>query len=250
VLGTLCAGLLGLVGVGAGLPLVRTRTPAASGVKPEKRLALVIDLARCQREAGCRACIDACHAAHNVPAKAEPGRALRWIWKERFEQAFPTAVHEGMSSGRRARPVVALCNHCANPPCVRVCPTQATFRREDGIVMMDEHRCIGCRYCMAACPYGARSFNWQDPTSQLARVDPRYPTRSMGVVEKCTFCADRVDRGLAPVCVEACSLLGADAMNFGDLNAPDGALARLLDARTVLRRKPAASTSPCVFYLT
>ncbi|MBN1609105.1 MAG: 4Fe-4S dicluster domain-containing protein [Polyangiaceae bacterium] len=249
VLRTLCAGLLSLGGVGGGLALAHGHEPAASGAKPTKRYALAIDLARCAHRDGCRACIEACHAAHNVPLSAQSGREVRWIWKERFEQAFPTEVHEAMSSTRRAQPVPVLCNHCANPPCVRVCPTQATFRRADGIVMMDEHRCIGCRYCVAACPYGARSFNWQDPRTQLAKVNPHYPTRAMGVVEKCTFCAKRVDKGLLPLCVEVCSSLGTGALTFGDLDAPNSPLARLLDQRTVLRRKPALSTSPGVFYL-
>ena len=86
---------------------------------------------------------------------------------------------------------------------MRVCPTQATFKRADGIVEMDYHRCVGCRFCMAACPYGARSLNFSDPVDHLDEVNADYPARMRGVVEKCMMCADRIDEGLAPLCAEA-----------------------------------------------
>jgi Fe-S-cluster-containing dehydrogenase component len=257
---TLCTGAIGMGGVGGGLALAQSQRGAASlalpdgdahaGTKPNTRPALVIDLARCRQRSGCSACIDACHGAHNVPSIPQAGREVKWIWKQRFDETFPSQVHEAMSAAQRAAPALVLCNHCANPPCVRVCPTGATFRRADGLVMMDEHRCIGCRYCMAACPYGARSFNWQDPKPLLAKINPQYPTRTAGVVEKCTFCAERVAQGLGPVCVETCSAIGMGALTFGDLNEPDSPAMRVLAARTVLQRKPDLSTSPRVFYLT
>ena len=97
-----------------------------------------------------------------------------------------------------------LCNHCENPPCCRACPTKATFKREsDGIVLMDFHRCIGCRFCMAACPFGARSFNFRDPRPFVKDTNPEFPTRMKGVVEKCNFCAERLAVGKLPACVEA-----------------------------------------------
>ena len=113
-----------------------------------------------------------------------------------FADAFPDAGGRVRRPRRStAKPVLVLCNHCDNPPCARVCPTEATWKRDDGIVMMDWHRCIGCRYCIAACPYGSRSFNWQRPAAASRQADPDYPTRTKGVVEKCTFCDERlVDR--------------------------------------------------------
>jgi Fe-S-cluster-containing dehydrogenase component len=247
-----CAGTVGACGIGGGLVLAQSQhaSETAGQPKPQKRLALTIDLAMCGSHMGCHhACIDACHAAHNVPSIEEPGREVKWIYKQRFDRTFPNEVHEVTSPTRRAQPVVVMCNHCANPACVRVCPTGATFRRADGIVMMDEHRCIGCRYCMTACPYGARSFNWKDPRDHIAKIDPSYPTRTVGVVEKCTLCADRIVKGLLPLCVEACTASGAGAMAFGDPSEANSPIARLIAERTVLRRRPELSTSPSVFYL-
>ncbi|OGR02490.1 MAG: hypothetical protein A2284_09910 [Deltaproteobacteria bacterium RIFOXYA12_FULL_61_11] len=142
---------------------------------------------------------------------------------------------------------MVLCNHCDNPPCVRVCPTQATFKREDGIVAMDMHRCIGCRYCVAACPYGSRSFNWRDPRPYLAgRINPQYPTRTKGVVEKCNFCSERLAEGREPLCVEACP---KRSITFGDLLQPGSAVRELLRTRYTVCRKPTLGTLPHVFYL-
>ena len=107
---------------------------------------------------------------------------------------------------------------------MRVCPTKATFKRDDGIVEMDYHRCIGCRFCMAACPYGARSLNFRDPGPYLDEVDPSYPTRTKGVVEKCMMCADRIDAGELPLCVEASN----GTILFGDLNDPESDISKRL----------------------
>jgi molybdopterin-containing oxidoreductase family iron-sulfur binding subunit len=140
-----------------------------------------------------------------------------------------------------------LCNHCDNPPCVRVCPTKATFRRADGIVMMDMHRCIGCRFCMAACPYGSRSFNFYDPRKFLPEVPPNkeYPTRTKGVVEKCTFCTERLVTGQLPYCVEAAK----GAMLFGDMSDAGSAPRKALRSRFSIRRNPGLGTQPQVYYL-
>ena len=112
--------------------------------------------------------------------------------------------------------------------------------------MMDWHRCIGCRYCMAACPYGSRSFNWFDPRPYISELNPDYPTRTKGVVEKCTFCEERLAKGQAPLCVEACP---EKALVFGNLADPKSEVRRLLDARFSIRRKPELGTHPEVFYL-
>ena len=138
----------------------------------------------------------------NCPRRSSTATEIKWIWTEHFHNAFP-GEEQVMPEKVQHLPFLLLCNHCNNPPCVRVCPTKATFQREDGIVMMDMHRCIGCRFCMAGCPYAARSFNWRDPRPFVKENYPGYPTREIGVVEKCTFCAERLAQGLMPACVEA-----------------------------------------------
>jgi molybdopterin-containing oxidoreductase family iron-sulfur binding subunit len=114
--------------------------------------------------------------------------------------------------------------------------------------MMDWHRCIGCRYCVVACPYGSRSFNWKDPRKapNLAEIDNTYPTRMRGVVEKCTFCDERLARGELPACVEVCD---NDEMVFGDLNDPESKIRRLLAEHLTIRRKPGLGTQPEVYYI-
>lgn len=213
-----------------------------------RRWALVIDMARCLAQGKCRVCIDACHQLHNVPTvppERSPKEDVKWIWKETFEHTFPEQVGEFVAENVKRQPVLVLCNHCDHPACVRVCPTQATFKREDGIVMMDMHRCIGCRYCIVACPYGARSFNWREPRQYLEHINPAYPTRRKGVVEKCTLCAERLARGLQPKCVEVCP---AGALTFGDLADETSEVSRLVRAGNLWRRKPMVGTRPQVYY--
>lgn len=112
---------------------------------------------------------------------------------------------------------------------------------------MDFHRCIGCRFCMAACPYGARSFNWQDPRPFIKAYNKDFPTRMRGVVEKCNFCGERLALGQEPACVEACK--GTGAMVFGDLNDPESEISKVLDKEYTIQRKPSAGTVPSVFYI-
>ena len=225
------------------LGLVVLAVPAARASQ-KKRWAMVIDERKCKGD--CVKCIDACHQAHNVPSLKDPRHEVKWLWKEKYEDVFPDRVTPYTPASVRERLTMVTCNHCDNPPCVRVCPTQATFQREDGIVMMDEHRCIGCRYCIAACPYGARSFNFEDPRPALGASLSDYPTRTRGVVEKCTFCAERVDAGKLPLCVEACD---SGALTFGDVNDPDSAVSKLLRSADVARRRPELGTQPHVFYV-
>lgn len=209
------------------------------------RLAMVVDPGKCPP--GCRDCIDACHTIHNVPDIAVPGREIRWIRRVPFQRAFPDQGNPYMEANRRDFPVLALCNHCENPPCVRVCPTKATFRRSDGIVAMDYHRCIGCRFCIAACPYGSRSMNFRDPRPFLRSVNPDYPTRTRGVVEKCNFCEERLAKGMTPACVEACGKRGG--LLFGDMADPSSEVRRLVKDRRTVRRRPELGTEPHVFYI-
>ncbi len=214
-----------------------------------KRWAFVIDVKKCkENQSTCGfKCIEACNAYHNIPNIPDPKKEIKWIWKDNFEHAFPEeSTNKYLVEKLEGIPFILLCNHCENPPCVRVCPTRATFKREDGIVMMDYHRCIGCRFCMAACPYGARSFNWYDPRKYLSKVNPLYPTRTKGVVEKCTLCYERLADGKVPACVEACP---AKAIIFGDLNDPNSEVNKVLEERMAIRRKEELGTGPSVFYL-
>lgn len=224
----------------SGTGLVEAR--AAEAVK--KRWGMVVRLGSCKD--GCTTCIDACHRQHNVPDFGNAKDEIKWIWTIPFEESFADQRNEFFEAPLKGASVLALCNHCDNPACTRVCPTQATWKREDGIVMMDYHRCIGCRYCMAACPYGSRSFNWRDPRPFIKEINPAYPTRTKGVVEKCNFCEDRLAKGLAPACVEACP---NNALVFGDLENSASDIRKLLSSQYTIRRKPGLGTEPKVFYL-
>ena len=218
----------------------------SSNTLTKKRWAMVINLNKCLVEEGCTKCIQACHLTHNVPSIGNKKDEVKWIWKESYDKAFIDQENYYLNNDLKDKKVPILCNHCDNPPCVRVCPTQATWKRDDGIVMMDWHRCIGCRYCVAACPYGSRSFNWRDPRPFIKKITPEYPTRTKGVVEKCTFCDERIAKGLEPACVEACS---AKALVFGNLNDPMSNVRELLKDNYSIRRKPGLGTNPEIFYL-
>lgn len=223
-----------------------------------KRWSMVIDMRKClerQEKDGCRECTLACHREHNVPDWGNPKHEIKWIWKETYQHAFPDHPNEFIEESIRNKPFIVLCNHCLNAPCVRVCPTQATFKREDGIVAMDMHRCIGCRFCMAGCPYGSRSFNWGNPRKAPKGLNPEFPTnrdfpeRSKGVVEKCTFCVELVAKGELPVCVRACEKIKVNALHFGDLADQASNVRGLLRKHYSVRRKPALGTEPNVFYI-
>jgi len=243
------AAALGLTGSPAVPLLAREPTwlpPVTAEPLTARRWAMVVDLRACLHEDGCRDCIAACHRAHNVPDFGNPKDEVKWIWKEHYGEAFADQAYDYVSAGFEHREVLVLCNHCDNPPCTRVCPTQATWKREDGVVMMDWHRCIGCRYCIAACPYGSRSFNWRDPRPAIAEITPQFPTRTRGVVEKCNFCEERLAVGLLPACVEACRNRG---LAFGDLEDAGSEVRRILRTRYAIRRKPGLGTQPEVYYL-
>ena len=214
-----------------------------------KRWGFVIDVNKFKTEEDYQRCIDVCHSIHNVPNIGNPKEDIKWIWKETFEHSFPTAEtgDEYMSKEFKERQFLILCNHCAKPACVRVCPTKATFKRKDGIVMQDMHRCIGCRICMAACPFGARSFNFRDPRSFLnkEKENPEFPTRTKGVVEKCTMCYERLAKGLQPACVEVSN----GAIVFGDLEDPNSEVRKIIGSKYTLRRKPELGTQPSIYYV-
>ena len=226
------------------LKIARASTTAE--IPAGKRWAMVVNLKACLANDGCRDCIDACHRIHNVPDFGNPKDEIKWIWEIPYEEAFQEQEHEFIKKDLKDRPAIVLCNHCDNPPCVTVCPTQATFKREDGIVIMDYHRCIGCRYCMAACPYGSRSFNWRNPRPFIDEIEPDFPTRTRGIVEKCNFCQERLAYGLIPACVEACQ---EKALIFGDLEDPNSEVRDILGSSYTIRRKPGLGTQPQVYYI-
>jgi molybdopterin-containing oxidoreductase family iron-sulfur binding subunit len=218
----------------------------AVAILPATRWGMVIDPLKCLKDQGCTDCIAACDKAHNVPHLPDLAHEVKWIWREPFDKAFPDQSSRYTEEALKGKPVLVFCNHCDNPPCVRVCPTKATWKRGDGIVMMDWHRCIGCRYCVAACPYGSRSFNWMDPRPYIKPLNPEFPSRTKGVVEKCTFCEERLAKGQRPACVEACREKG---LVFGNLNDATSEVRQLLRVRYSIRRKPELGTEPEIYYL-
>jgi molybdopterin-containing oxidoreductase family iron-sulfur binding subunit len=214
------------------------------------RLGMVVDQRMFDANKGlAEKCITACHTKHNVPDFGNPKDEIKWIFTVPYEKAFPGKSHNLRNEKLHDSSFLVFCNHCDNPPCVRACPTKATFKRKDGIVAMDYHRCIGCRFCMAACPYGMRSFNWRDPRPFIKKetFNREFPTRMRGVVEKCNFCVERLAKGLQPACVEVCGDTGA--MVFGDLNDPHSEIRKVLAENFTIQRKPSLGTRPSLFYI-
>jgi len=198
--------------VSPGLSLVelaRARSPQETA-SALKRWGLLIDVAKC---ADCDACVSACHEENGVRGSGRPEIDAHWIRTVELRDQRTGLVQT----------LPLMCQHCAHPPCVDVCPTGASFKRADGIVLVDKHICIGCRYCIMACPFGARSFIHEAVSGQKPDVP-----RGKGTVESCTLCVHRVDRDEAPACVEACGRDGGKAMLFGDLEDASGALRRAL----------------------
>jgi len=179
----------------------------------KKRYAMLIDLRRC---IGCHTCSLACKAEFEVPL----GCFRTWVKQ----------IEKGRYPYVRKAYLPLVCNHCERPICTTVCPVRATYKRpEDGLVMINPHRCIGCRYCMAACPYNVRF------------ISPRY-----NIVEKCDFCQRRLEQGSLPACVEACP---TNAMKFGDLNDPNGEITRLISTSPVQVIKAEMGTYPQAYYM-
>lgn len=233
------------------------------------RWGMVIDLARCT---GCRACVVACKVENNTQAN------VFWMYVFRKE--------EGKYPNVRITFTPRPCMHCDNPPCVKVCPVGARHKREDGLVLTDFNRCIGCRYCQVACPYGVNYFNWKSPTDNqyynwkgnegshmygkgsvmdfTGGAIPPYKNPDfkktygkekrlvagsgyyVGVIEKCTFCVHRLEKGRKPACVETCP---AFALHFGDLDDPNSEVSKLIAAKPFFRLLEELGTEPKVFYL-
>ncbi len=222
------------------------------------RLGMVIDLDKCT---GCQACIIACKAENNIPVagpdQAAKGRAIAWM------QLLPMV--EGELPHVRERFIPQPCNHCEQPPCVKVCPVGATYQNPDGVVAQIYTRCIGCRFCTVACPYTRRYFNWftpQWPEEMKAQLNPEVYVRTRGIAEKCTFCSQRVRAGkdlaqkegrpvrdgdIIPACMESCP---AKAIYFGDLDDPNSMVAQLERSPRAFRLQDDLGTRPKVIYLT
>ncbi len=197
---------------------------------------MLINLNKCQD--GCTACLDACRQENNVAMFGNENWDVHWIRKVKLENKIGGETSE--------KSVPLLCNHCDNPPCAQVCPVQATYKRDDGIVVVDHHRCIGCRYCMIACPYNARFFNFKE-NHEWTNIE--HPKRSHGVAEACNFCAHRLDRGGVPACVEACSKSGNEAIMVGNLDDHESQISEQLATNAVSRIREDLGTEPKVYYI-
>jgi len=221
-------------------------------IKPNKKAltakqwAMVIDTRKLQTTKDLEPIIGACNKIHNIPTAIEnKNHEIKWIWEAPYHNVFTDKANTFLNEAVEHKPFLVLCNHCQDPPCCRACPTKATFKRPDGIVLMDFHRCIGCRFCMAACPYGSRSFNFRDPRPFIAETNKKFPTRAKGVVEKCNFCAELLAEGKMPACVEA----SKGAIAFGDLDDPESEVRKLLKENYTIRRKETLGTEPSVYYI-
>jgi Fe-S-cluster-containing dehydrogenase component len=221
--------------------ITRNRQEAHGG-DPNYHWVMVIDLSKC---IGCDYCVWACQATNDTADD------MRWNIRIDDETPLGNTFH-----------VTRPCLHCGHAPCVEVCPVQATYHRGDGLVIMDYDKCIGCRYCQTACPYGARSFNWGERTDVNPRAPewgrPEVPRRPRGVVEKCTFCVHRIDAGLAkglmpgedeeatPACVNVCPVT---ARFFGNLNDPNSTVSQIINNQPTLRLREDLGTEPNVYYI-
>lgn len=199
---------------------------------------MVINLKRC---IGCQTCVISCKASNAVP------QGMFWNRVEsNAEGVYDSAVGEWPNLTRTYIPVA--CQHCENAACERACPTGATHYDGDGRVQIDYEKCIGCRMCLAACPYNARQFNWADPEydpeASYGRSD--VPRRTKGVAEKCTLCKERTGEGNQPMCVSAC--LG-HARTWGDLDDPQSAVSQLLATNDAQQLLPEKGTRPHVYYI-
>ena len=189
-----------------------TDPAAAAGADPKKRWGLLVDVSKCSE--GCTACVTACSTEFGWKTTGHPATDPQWIRK--------VTLRDPKSGATRSAPV--MCQHCAEPPCTDVCPTGASFKRADGIVLVDRHRCIGCRYCMMACPYKARSFIHTNAELKLTLAP-----RGKGCVESCNLCVHRRDHGQASTaCADACAAAGHGAILFGDLRDPASPLSQAL----------------------
>ncbi len=221
------------------------------------RWGMVIDLNRCT---GCSECVAACKVENNIAivGKSESENKRTMLWMDILTS------HEGEYPDTKIRYMPRPCFHCDNPPCTKVCPVRATYLNEEGIVTQIFPQCIGCRYCMAACPYTVKSFNWYPPAwpqEMESALNPDVLVRPAGIVEKCTFCVHRLqkakelaasedrelkDEDYVPACVECCP---TEAIHFGDLENSESEVSSLIKSFKAFRLLEELGTEPKVYYL-
>jgi len=229
------AGIAGIM-IAPGVRLIEVAQAAAAagtaspGANSKVRWGMLIDSTKCA--SGCTDCVTACNKENGLSGGT---KATDSQWIRKIE------IKEVRTGKTQSLPV--MCQHCAQPPCVDVCPTGASFKRADGIVLVDKHTCIGCRYCMMACPYKARSFVHSAQTDQ----NPDVP-RGMGTVESCTMCVHKVDKGESPACVTACADAGHGAILFGDLNNPESEISRRIRSIQTMQLRADLKLDPGVSY--
>lgn len=225
-------GAMATMALAPGVTLMAFGGSAAKGaVDAGKRWGLLIDASKCAPD--CNACVTACQDENGWKGGGDPERDVQWIRK--------VTLKDKATGHESSLPV--MCQHCEEPPCVDVCPTGASFKREDGIVLVDKHTCIGCRYCMMACPFKARSFVHKPVTNQK-----RHAPRGVGTVESCTLCVHRVDEGRIPACVEACEGAGHGAMVFGDILDSESEISKRLAEFPSVALRPDLDLNPGVRY--
>jgi len=208
---------------------------------PNKKFVMVVDLAKCTNQLKCQ---ESCNKNHYITGDNA------WLKVYKMQESEKTAPYW----------MPTLCQHCDKPPCVKVCPVDATFKRQDGIVLIDNERCIGCRFCMAACPYSTRVFNWNEPDQPAAANEGEYTPdyagkpSVKGTVDKCDFCPHQIQMGELPHCVSACP---NDVYSFGDMyedavtngSGQTFVLSKLLEERAGHRLLEGLGTEPSVYYL-
>ena len=218
---------------------------------PNVLFGYALNISKCK---GYRKCVDACVEENNQGRDTQI-QYIRVLEMERGSMNLEESNHyynpeTVPQKGKFYMPV--QCMQCENPPCVRACPVKATWKETDGVVVIDYDWCIGCRYCMTACPYWARHFNWNEPELPPEELNPvtHYlgnRPRSKGVMEKCMFCVQRTRKGQQPACMEACP---TGARIFGNLLDPESEIRYILENKTVFRLKEDLGTEPKFWYFT